>query len=302
MIMRVRIQDQEIPFPLTTIRGRLRLSGLGDVAISKILSDIKKNQSTSQKIPTESDLTKFVEDALHSESPLILKSYETLNTYEHLRSVSDEIPPIILALEGASATGKSMLAIELVNDLAATRFISTDTVRQVLRGIYSKKDHPELYCHTYQAFKHKQSGSRSLDSVVRGYIAQCELANPYVIEIVKRIHAEGATAVIEGVHLQPGLITNLTKGTLEILINPSEQTHKAMFTSKYVAGKLKSVSKDPITREEEFQSTRKIQDYMHVEAKKHDLSIIELESYEDARSVISKLIINKIELILGDHQ
>ena len=300
--MRVRIQDQEIPFPLTTIRGRLRLCGLADVAISKILSDIMKNQFTSHKIPTESDLTKFIEDALHSESPLILKNYETLNAYEHLRGVSDEIPPIILALEGASATGKSMLAIELVNDLASTRFISTDTVRQVLRGIYSKKDHPELYCHTYQAFKHKQSGSRSLDSVVRGYIAQCELANPYVIEIVKRIHAEGATAVIEGVHLQPGLITNLTKGTLEILINPSEQTHKAMFTSKYVAGKLKSVSKDLTTREEEFQSTRKIQDYMRVEAKKHDLSIIELESYEEARSEISKLIINKIELILGDHQ
>jgi len=75
-----------------------------------------------------------------------------------------------------------------------------------------------------------------------------------------------------------------------------------MFASKYVAGKLKSVSKDSITREEEFQSTRKIQDYMIVEAKKHDLSIIDLESYEDARSEISKLIISKIEQIIGYHQ
>jgi len=94
----------------------------------------------------------------------------------------------------------------------------------------------------------------------------------------------------------------LSKGTLEILINPNEKTHKAMFASKYVAGKLKSVSKDSITREEEFQSTRKIQDYMIVEAKKHDLSIIDLESYEDARSEISKLIISKIEQIIGYHQ
>lgn len=295
--MRVRIQDQEIPFPVTTLRGRLRLSGLTDVDISKILFDIKNNQIT-----TESELAKFVEDALKSHSPQIIKNYETLNAYEHLRGVSNEIPPIILALEGASATGKSMLAIELVQDLASTRFISTDTVRQVLKGLYSKKNYPELYCHTYQAFKHKQSGNSSLDSVVRGYIAQCELISPPLIEMVKQIHAEGAIAMLEGVHLQPGSITHLSKGTIEILINPNERIHKAMFTSKLVAGKLKSVSKDSHTREEEFQSTRKIQDYMINEAKKHDLSIITFESYEDARSEILKLIIDKIEQIIGDHQ
>jgi len=216
--MKVRIQDQEIPFPLTTLRGRLRLSGFTDVETSKILTDIKGNQFTSQKVLTESELAKFIEDTLRSHSSKIIKNYEILNVYEHLRGISDEIPPIILALEGASATGKSMLAIELVQDLASTRFISTDTIRQVLKGIYTKKDHPELYCHTYQAFKHKQSGNSSLDSVVRGYIAQCELISPPVIEMVKQIHAEGAIAVLEGVHIQPGSIAHLSKGTIEILI------------------------------------------------------------------------------------
>jgi len=299
--MRVRIQNQEIPFPLITLKGRLRLSGLTDAAISIMTSDIMKYYS-SHKIPTEDDFREFVEDMLKSYSPQILKNYETLNAYEHLRGISDEIPPIILALEGASATGKSMLAIDLIHDLTSTRFISTDTVRQILRGIYTKKEYPELYCHTYQAFKHKQSGDSSLDSVVRGYIAQCELISPSVIEMVKQIQAEGAIAVLEGVHLRPGSISHLSKGTLEILINPDEETHKAMFVSKYVAAKLKSVSKESITREEEFQSTRKIQDYMISEAQKHDLSVIDLKSYEDARSEISKLIIDKKERIIRNHQ
>lgn len=299
--MRVRIQDQEIPFPLTTLKGRLRLSGLIDVVISEILSDIKKEQATSQQIPTESDLSKFVENALNSESSQILKNYETLNVYEHLRGVSDEIPPIILALEGASATGKSMLAIDLVHDLTSTRFISTDTVRQVLRGTYTKKDYPELYCHTYQAYKHRQSGNDKLHPVVRGYLAQLDIISPHVIESIKLILAEGAIGVVEGVHLQPGSINHLSEGNLEILINPSEVTHKAMFTSKYCTGKLKSVSKDLDTREEEFQSTRKIQEYMILHAKKHDLSIIELESYEDANSAIASLIISKIEQLIRNH-
>ncbi len=299
--MKVRIQDQEIPFPLTTLRGRLRLSGLPDVEISQLLAGIKKYHS-NRKVPTESELTNFIEASLKSHSPQIIKNYETLSEYEHLRGESNQIPPIILALEGASATGKSMLAIDLVQDLVSTRFISTDTIRLILRRIYSKKEYPELHCHTYQAFKHKETGNSSLDSVVRGYIAQCELISPPVIEMVKQIHAEGAIAVLEGVHLQPGSIAHLGKGTIEILINPNEETHKAMFTSKYVAGKLKSVSKDSRTREEEFQSTRKIQDYMILEAKKHDLSIIAFESYEDAHSEIIKLVIDKIEQIVGDHQ
>jgi len=208
--MRVRIQEQEIPFPLTSIRGRLRLSGLTDIPISQILADIQKYHS-NKKVPTESELTKFLQDALNSHSPQIIKNYETLNEYEHLRGVSDEIPPIILALEGASATGKSMLAIDLVHDLASTRFISTDTVRQVLRGIFTKKDHPELYCHTYQAFNHIQSGSPSLDPVVRGYIAQCELISPPLIEMVRRIHEEGATGFNQSLEQRHSRDTNQSK-------------------------------------------------------------------------------------------
>ncbi|MGY5872284.1 MAG: hypothetical protein RTV72_08575 [Candidatus Thorarchaeota archaeon] len=299
--MRVRIQDQEIPFPLTTIRGRLRLSGLSEDAILEIISSLK-HQSSSQHILSESELTDFIEDGLSSQSSEIIKSYEMLTMYEQLRGLSDDVPPIILALEGASATGKSLLAIDLVQDLVSTRFISTDTVRQILRGVFTKEEHPELYCHTYQAYKHRQAGDGDLDQIVRGYIAQCELIGPPVGEMVKRIHDEGAMAVVEGVHLQPGSINNLSKGTLEILINPDEATHKAMFTSKYSAGKLKSVSKNSTTREEEFQSTRKIQEYMIGEAERHNVSIVDLESYEESRSTISRLVIDRIEHILSDNR
>ncbi|MHA1135786.1 MAG: hypothetical protein ACTSSE_04800 [Candidatus Thorarchaeota archaeon] len=293
--MKVRIQDQEIPFPLTTISGRLKLCGLSDKATSQILTDIKQT-----KLDSEEKIFTHIKDALSKEPRIIQRSFETLNSYEQLRGTSDKVPSFILALEGASATGKSMLAIDFVHYLSSTRFISTDTVRQVLRGIYTREDHPELYCHTYQAYTKRQTGDESLDPVIRGYIAQCEVIGPSVIEMVKRIYSEGASAIVEGVHLEPGSINQIGSGVLEILVNPDEDTHKSMFITKYVAGKLRTVSKDASTREEEFLSTRKIQDYMIYKAEKNKIPIIELESYENARSIISNLIINKVAQIIDD--
>ncbi|TFG31221.1 hypothetical protein EU528_06825 [Candidatus Thorarchaeota archaeon] len=294
--MRVRIQDLEIPYPLTTISGRLRLCGLSELATAQILSGLGDTHPAA-----EEKLLTYVSDTLGSISSEISKNFRLLNIYEELRGTSDKIPPLILALEGASATGKSMLAIDFVHYLSSTRFISTDTVRQVLRGIYSKDEYPELYCHTYQAHTRRQSGDPKLDPVLRGYIAQCEVISPSVFEMVKNIHSEGASAIIEGVHLEPGSIGHISKGILEILINPSEDTHRSMFITKHAAGKLRTVSKDSTTREEEFLSTRKIQEYLVAKAKEAEIAIVDLHNFDTARKEISNLIITKIETIILEH-
>jgi len=295
--MKVRIQGQEIPYPLNTVSGRLKLCGLSDTATYQILNDIKQTKQIS-----EEEIFKYIKDALSREPKIILRSFELINNYEQLRGTSNTVPPLILALEGASATGKSMLAIDFVHYLSITRFISTDTVRQVLRGIYTKEDYPELYCHTYQAYTRRQAGDKDLDPVLRGYIAQCEVISPPVIEMVNRIYLEGASAIVEGVHLEPNSINPIGSGVLEILVNPDRNTHKSMFLTKYIAGKLRTVSKDASIREEEFLSTRKIQEYMISKAMKNGVAIIDLESYENASSLISTLIINKVEQIIKEHQ
>jgi 2-phosphoglycerate kinase len=295
--MKVRIQGQEIPYPLTTLSGRLKLCGLSDTATCQILKDIKQT-----KLNSEEEIFNYIKDALSREPRIIQRSFDLLNNYDQLRGTSIKIPPLILALEGASATGKSMLAIDFVQYLSITRFISTDTIRQVLRGIYSKVDYPELYCHTYQAYTRRQAGDKNLDPVLRGYIAQCEVISPPVMEMLSRIYLEGASAIIEGVHLEPGSINSLGSGVIEILVNPNPATHRSMFITKYIAGKLRTVSNDASIREEEFLSTRKIQEYMISKALKNNVAIIDLESYENTSSVISTLIINKVEQIIKEHQ
>jgi 2-phosphoglycerate kinase len=295
------MEDQVIPYPLSTIRGRLRLSGLTETRIADILTSLKKNYSNKQTTLNEQELLQIIRKVIDEEPQEIIERYEILTAYEQLRGVHNDIPPLIVALEGASATGKSMLALDLISALSTTRIISTDSIRQILRVIYSQNEYPELYCHTYQAHKYKQSGNSELNAIIRGFLAQLDLIGPHITKLTERILSEGAIGIIEGVHILPSSLQQLGSGVLEILINPSEDVHRAMFISKRTGGKLKSVSDDSSVRMNEFQSTRIIQEYMISKAKEHNINIIDLESYNAAFTTISGLIIERLKLLIRDY-
>lgn len=291
--MRLRIGTEEIPYPLFTIKGRLRVSGLTDHAITEIV-----NEESLRDIETEGDLYSHIRKSLTAFDGSIRSNFEVLTKYETLRSESSDLPPIVVAIEGASATGKSMIALELIHDLTATRFISTDSLRQIIRGLVSQEDHPELFCHTYQAYNFRQVGPTELDSRVRGFLAQCEIITPYVKSMTEKFVTEGAIAVIEGVHVEPGTLEKLSPGVVEVLVNPDLDTHRSMFASKHATGKLKTVSKDIHVRMTEFESARAIQEYMIKIAEKSKISIVPLTEYDEARKKVSSIIVSRVEKLL----
>lgn len=291
--MRLRIGNEEMPYPLFTMKGRLRVSGLNDLAIEEIV-----NEKSLRDIETEGDLYSHIQNSLASYDSSIRSNFDALTKYEAIRGESSSLPPIVVAIEGASATGKSMIALELIHDLTATRFISTDSLRQVIRSLLSQDDHPELFCHTYQAFNYRQVGPKELDPRVRGFLAQCEIITPYVVSMIERLIAEGAFTVIEGVHLEPGTLEKLGPGVVEVLVNPDPDTHRSMFASKYAIGKLKTVSKDIHVRKTEFESARAIQEYMIKIAEKSKIPIVPLTEYDEARKKVSSLIVSRVEKLL----
>ena len=295
--MRLRLRDDVVPYPLFTIKGRLRLSGLNDRSISEVLKE-----SVVENIETEAALLSHARESLESYNHEILANFDTLTKYENFRGENLQIPAIVIILEGASATGKSLIALELMRDLTATRFISTDSIRSVLRGIISEETNPELFCHTYQAHTHRQSGPENLDPIIRGFLAQCEIITPHIGSMTEKIIAEGTIAVVEGVHIIPGTVQGLSPGVIEILINPDESTHKAMFAGKLSQGKLRTVSEDVSVRVKEFDASRAIQTYMIEAAEKNKVPILELINYDDIRQKISALIITRVRKLLSSFE
>jgi 2-phosphoglycerate kinase len=299
--MRLRFRGADVQFPLSVIKGRLRLSGLVDNQAADILQDaVIKLKATVN--PSKEILLNLVRKSLESNKAFVRENFETLTKYENLREESHEIPPIVVILEGASATGKSVIASELVHNLVATRFINSDTVRQVLRSTMNEEEYPEIYCHTYQAHLHRQTGSENLDTIVRGYLAQCAIITPQVTSMTERLLSEGATGVVEGVHILPGMLHHLSPGVIEVLINPDDATHKIMFTSKHSAEKLRTVSEDIETREREYECTRAIQDYMVSLAQDSNIPIVDMMSFEEATRDISEIIVGSVRKLVADFE
>lgn len=294
--MKIRIDGSEIPYPLGVLRGKLRLAGLSELQAAQAIHEIMPSEGLDQ--PLESSIQALTSKWLATNKLSSLKHFETLTAYEKARSNHNGPPPIIVVIEGASATGKSMIALELLQRLAGTRYISTDTVRQILRGMLPETSHPELHCHTYQAHKYKQEGPANLDRTVRGFIAQTNLIQPKILDLVSRILTEGALAVVEGVHLIPGSLNPLGPSVLEILVEPFSRIHEAMFHSKHSVGGLKSVSGDEKQRNVEFEAAQKIQEFMRARARSEGLPIVQFEDYDGALEEISSLVVKMSESLL----
>ncbi|MGY5876655.1 MAG: hypothetical protein RTU30_12985 [Candidatus Thorarchaeota archaeon] len=301
--MRVRNEDGVVPYPLAILRGRLRLSGCTVAVASVILHNVIQNLSPVEGHPLEEELVRKVrQDLVNFDDGRGLRTYrfDVLTEYESLRRSNPDIQPVVLVIEGASATGKSMVVLELMAILGVTRFVSTDSIRQILRATSSEQEQPELFCHTYQAHKHRQSGPENLSPVVRGFIAQYELLEPSLKETTSRIVDEGAEAIIEGVHLIPGMFNELSESITEIVLNPDSETHRAMFTSKSSAAGLKSVSDKHEVRLREFEATREIQDYLVSKAQENSVLVMNLIDYDQAVEAICDHIFQRVKELIEE--
>ena len=295
--MKIEYHGDSLPFPLATLRGKLLTAGLSygdtDDILLKLASKIAASESGISMETLASIAREHVPESY-------LPDYDLITEYEALRRTTREIPPLVLVLEGASATGKSMLSLDFIVFLSITRIISTDTVRQVLRCIYSKEEHPELHCHTYQAHEYREARHEELDPMIRGYLAQCELIEPTIRDAVDRMVQEGAEGLVEGVHILPGSLQGISPGVLEILVHPEEQTHRTMFLAKHSTSGLKTVSSDAEVRENEFLAARQIQEYMVQLAKECGVRRVILSDYEQASEEIRFIILDKIRELVDD--
>ena len=115
--------------------------------------------------------------------------------------------------------------------------------------------------------------------------------------MTERVLSEGTLGVVEGVHVIPGEFQGLSQGVIEVLINPEEDVHRAMFISKHGSG-LRTVSENLETRDQEFVATRAIQRYLTDIALKEKIPIITMTNFQDAYSEVAKFILERVKSIL----
>ena len=115
--------------------------------------------------------------------------------------------PVIILFGGATGTGKSSVAGEVAHRLGIQKLLSTDTVRQMMRMMFSKDLLPAIHSSSYEAWKERvgPKEERSL-AVIEAFQAQTIPVLVGVRAMVERTIQENMSLVIDGVHLVPGLM------------------------------------------------------------------------------------------------
>lgn len=145
---------------------------------------------------------------------------EVARRYWLLRRIHHLPRPIVIYVGGASGTGKSTLALELAPLLRIYRITATDTVRQMMRMVFSPEMLPALHSSSFElpSIYARYPGDESTAEdgetsdtdfehrLIATFEEQATRVGVGVRAVVERAIAENMSILIEGVHLYPPLI------------------------------------------------------------------------------------------------
>lgn len=199
-----------------------------------------------------------------------------------MRMLRKQVPVVVL-ISGTSGSGKSSLSRSLAYDLGFSCLISTDSVRQLLRGLPGAD--PALIGSTYD-----------LDGI-EGFNMQCKAVLDGMYRVVRAFISEKVPLVLEGVHLNRESVDALLEGldvdafVVHVLLKvKDEESHQARF-----AGRCPGRSTDPSENRyvRNIEDIRIIQEHL-LETTRPDTVVIHNSSFDQSLEKIQKLIFDRL--------
>jgi 2-phosphoglycerate kinase len=127
--------------------------------------------------------------------------------YRKVHAINRLEKPLIVLVGGTTGVGKSTIATELAHRLGITRISSTDSIREVMRGIFSKELLPAIYESSFNAWRGlRVPVPHGANPVIVGFREQTAVVTTGVESLVQRAVTERVSIVIEGIHIVPGYI------------------------------------------------------------------------------------------------
>lgn len=205
-----------------------------------------------------------------------LASPEFAKRYMQLRQVGKLDRPLIILIGGTTGVGKSTIATEVAHRLGITRISSTDSVREVMRGIFSRDLMPAIYESAFNAWQGlRVPVPHGANPVIVGFREQTAAVTSGVKSLIDRAVLEGLSMIIEGVHLVPGYLDPQQfkdARIVQLVITvDDEQSHLSHF---YIR-EIQTEGTRPLERyRSNFSEIRVLGRYIEDLAREHDIPII----------------------------
>jgi 2-phosphoglycerate kinase len=214
--------------------------------------------------------------------------------YDRLATVARLERPLIILIGGTTGVGKSTIATELAHRLGITRIVSTDSIRQVMRGIFSQDLMPAIYESSFNAWQGlRVPAPHGANPVIVGFREQTAVVTTGIRSLIERAVVEGVSMIVEGIHLVPGYIdlSEFRDATVVQLIVTvdDEDAHRSHFYIREV----QTDGNRPFEKyRANFDNIRLLGHYIEDLAKEHHVPLVHSLQLDKAVAETLELIVN----------
>ena len=205
-----------------------------------------------------------------------MEGTEYAERYVRLRELSKLDRPLIVLIGGTTGVGKSTIATEIAHRLGITRISSTDSIREVMRGIFTPDLMPAIHESAFNAWQSlRVPVPQGANPVIVGFREQTAAVTTGVKAIIDRAVTEGENLVVEGIHLVPGYLdpssfANARVAQLVIGV-ADEEAHMSHFYIREV----QTDGTRPLDRyRQNFASIRVLGGYIEDLAREHGIPVV----------------------------
>jgi 2-phosphoglycerate kinase len=217
-----------------------------------------------------------------------VKAIDRLRRYQELEELD---MPIIVLVGGATGTGKSTIATEVAYRLGITRVTSTDFIRQTMRALFTPELMPTIHQSSFAAGTALHSAAEEEDPLIHGFLDQTRHVLVGVSAAIDRALEEGWSAVLEGVHLVPGMLPPIENALVVqcVIAIKNEETHASHFW-------IRDLTSDGVRSLDKYldrlADIRYLQDYIVDRARGEGVPVIDNRQREQSIAAVMELVLS----------
>ena len=226
---------------------------------------------------------------------------ETARRYRRLNEISQLRRPLIVLIGGTTGVGKSTIATEIAHRLGITRVVGTDSIREVMRGIFSRELMPAIYESSWDAWQAlRVPVPHGASPVIVGFREQAAVVATGMKSLIERSVLEGVSLVLEGIHVAPGYIEPSqfkNASVVQVLIGvEDEEEHRSHFYIREV----QTEGKRPFERYlAAFPNIRLLGEYVEELARDHNIPVVYSEQLDRTVAEVLELV---VDIVIGEDE